>query len=243
MAQGRSVGFEGIQRDPETSLDFLREGTRPSPPLICRFLDRTCALGYGIESICAVRRDQGRQDAARTYRVWKTRLPALRTLEGARPSDALRALNLPDTKGRPRPEIIYARRKMTQWLRRIGFPEASEHTGDRLMREKYMNGLIRGHRTRTTVPSKEVRRAVFSVESRLHSTGTEPGLGHWLYFRSGLCRVRQRGPGHRPLFPGDRRLGHLHRKRHRALPPRLWNIACGCLFCAVNTPTGHRRRD
>jgi putative transposase len=50
-----------------------------------------------------------------------------------RVTDALRALKVPDAKGRPRPEIMYGRRKMTQWLRRNGFPEASKHTVDRLL--------------------------------------------------------------------------------------------------------------
>lgn len=86
------------------------------------------AVGYAVESICAVLREQGVQVAARTYRAWKTRLPALRTIEDARITDALRALKVPDAKGRPRPEIIYGRRKMTQWMRRNGFPEASKHT-------------------------------------------------------------------------------------------------------------------
>lgn len=117
------------------------------------------ALGYAVESICAVLRDQGMQVAARTYRAWKTRLPALRTLEDARLTDALRALNVADAKGRRRPEILYGRRKMTQWLRRNGFPEASKHTVDRLMREEGMNGLIRGRKMRTTIPGKDGLRA------------------------------------------------------------------------------------
>ncbi|WP_019484247.1 DDE-type integrase/transposase/recombinase [Arthrobacter sp. TB 23] len=117
------------------------------------------ALGYAVESICAVLREQGVQVAARTYLAWKTRLPALRTLEDARVTDALRALNVADAKGRRRPEILYGRRKMTQWLRRNGFPEASKHTVDRLMREEGMNGLIRGRKMRTTVPGKDGRRA------------------------------------------------------------------------------------
>ena len=75
------------------------------------------AEGYAVESICAVLREQGVQVAARTYRAWKSRLPALRTLEDARITDALRALLVPDGKGRPRPEVIYGRRKMTAWLR------------------------------------------------------------------------------------------------------------------------------
>ncbi|MBE0010968.1 hypothetical protein DXT87_14390 [Arthrobacter sp. AET 35A] len=48
---------------------------------------------------------------------------------------------------------------MTQWLRRNGFPEASKHTVDRLMREEGMNGLTRGRKMRTTVPGKDSLRA------------------------------------------------------------------------------------
>lgn len=99
------------------------------------------------------------QVAARTYRAWKKRLPALRTIEDARITDALRALKALDVRGRPRPEIIYGRRKMTAWLRRNDFPEASKHTVDRLMRDERMNGLIRGRKTRTTIPGKDGRRA------------------------------------------------------------------------------------
>src|SRR5436309_14591866 len=54
---------------------------------------------------------------------------------------------------------MYGRRKMTVWLRRNGFPEASKHTVDRLMRAEGMNGLVRGRRTRTTIPGKDGRRA------------------------------------------------------------------------------------
>jgi putative transposase len=59
-----------------------------------------------VESICAVLRGQGVQVAARSYRACKSRLPALRTLEDARITDAIRDLLVPDGKGRPRPEVI-----------------------------------------------------------------------------------------------------------------------------------------
>jgi putative transposase len=59
------------------------------------------AVGYAVEPICAVLREQCVQVAARIYRAWKTRLPALRTIEDARITDALRSLKVPDTKGRP----------------------------------------------------------------------------------------------------------------------------------------------
>ncbi|MFC4267268.1 IS3 family transposase, partial [Arthrobacter cryoconiti] len=68
------------------------------------------------------------QVAARSYRAWKTRLPALRAIEDAKVIDTLRSLKDLDSKGRPRPEILYGRRKMTVWLRRNGFPEVSKHT-------------------------------------------------------------------------------------------------------------------
>lgn len=82
--------------------------------------------------------------AARTYRPWKTRLPALRALEDTKIIDTLRGLNKRDARGRPRPETMYGRRKMTAWLRRKGFAEVSKHTVDRLMRDEGMNGLVRG---------------------------------------------------------------------------------------------------
>ncbi len=56
--------------------------------------------------------------------------------------------------GRPLPEVLYGRRKMTAWLARNGFPDVSKHTVDRLMRDEGMNGLVRGRSTRTTVPAK-----------------------------------------------------------------------------------------
>ncbi|MGP9784667.1 IS3 family transposase [Glutamicibacter sp. AOP12-B1-11] len=139
--------------------NFLREGTRPSPPLICRFVDEQRAEGHAVESICAVLREQGVQVAARTYRAWKIRIPALRAVEDAKVIDTLRSLKVLDAKGRPKPEILYGRRKMTAWLRRNGFPEVSKHTVDRLMRDEGMNGLIRGRKTRTTIPGKDGKRA------------------------------------------------------------------------------------
>jgi len=99
------------------------------------------------------------QVAARTYRAWKTRPPALRAVEDAKVIDTLRSLKVLDAKGRPKPEILYRRRKMTAWLRRNGFPAVSKHTVDRLMRDEGMNGMIRGRKTRTTIPGKDGRRA------------------------------------------------------------------------------------
>ena len=115
--------------------------------------------GHAVESICTVLREQGVQVAARSYRAWKKRQPTQRTVEDARITDVLRGLRILDGKGRPAPEVIYGRRKMTAWLARNGFPAISKHTVDRLMRQEAMNGLVRGRKTRTTVPGKDGRRA------------------------------------------------------------------------------------
>lgn len=110
------------------------------------------------------------QVAARTYRAWKTRLPALRDLEDAKVIDTLRSLKVRDSKGRPRPEILYGRRKMTAWLRRMGFPEVSKHTVDRLMRDEGMNGLVRGRKTRTTISGKDGKRAGDLLNRNFHAS-------------------------------------------------------------------------
>lgn len=86
-------------------------------------------------------------------------MPALRAIEDAKIIDSLRGLHERDARGRLRPEILYGRRKMTAWLRRNGFPEVSKHTVDRLMRDEGMNGLVRGRKTRTTIPGKDGKRA------------------------------------------------------------------------------------
>lgn len=43
-------GLRGGQRDSEGGLDFLREGARLSPPLICGFIDTMRARNFRVES-------------------------------------------------------------------------------------------------------------------------------------------------------------------------------------------------
>lgn len=117
------------------------------------------ADGHGVESTCTVLREQGVQVAPRSYRAWKKRAPAARTIDDATVVDVLRGLRERDQKGRQKPEVLYGRRKMTAWLGRKGFDGISKHTVDRLMRQEGMNGLVRGRRTRTTIPGKDGRRA------------------------------------------------------------------------------------
>lgn len=98
--------------------------------------------------------------SARTYRSWKADEPAPRVVTDALILNALHDLEKPDKKtGRPKPEVLYGRRKMRVRLQRNGFPEISKHTVDRLMRVAGMKGLVRGRKTTTTIRSKDKIRA------------------------------------------------------------------------------------
>jgi transposase InsO family protein len=123
------------------------------------FVEQMRARGFAVESVCEVLRGQGVQVAARTYRAWKhpNRRIAARTLTDAIIVNALRdARQGPD--GRPTPESLYGRRKMTALLRRRGLSVA-HCTVDRLMGELGMQGVRRGKTPRTTIPSSSGTRA------------------------------------------------------------------------------------
>lgn len=109
-------------------------------------------------------RELGLAIAPRTYRAWRRRPPAARTVSDAQIMDLLIGLRSGGPGGRPAPEIMYGRRKMTVWLNRQLAAQyrasVSKHTVDRLMRLLGMNGLVRGRGVRTTVPGgKDARRA------------------------------------------------------------------------------------
>ncbi|MFR0636633.1 IS3 family transposase [Arthrobacter sp. LS16] len=98
--------------------------------------------------------------SARTYRGWKQRQPASRAITDVQILNLLHDVQQPDEKtGRPKPEVLYGRRKMQAWLQRNGFPEISKHIVDRLMREAGMKGMVRGRRAATTIRTKEKIRA------------------------------------------------------------------------------------
>src|SRR5215208_4435525 len=158
-AQGRGQAAAGGQRDPQGRLDFLRGRARLPQPLIMAFIDQLRARGFAVGSICQVLGNQGVQVAARTYRSWKApgRQVAARTVCDAVVSNALLEARVgPD--GRPTPESLYGRRKMTALLRRRGLAVA-HCTVDRLMRELGMQGVRRGKTPRTTIPGKDSTRA------------------------------------------------------------------------------------
>lgn len=59
---------------------------------------------------------------------------------------------------RGKPEEMYGRRKMTRYLRRQGH-EVAFCTVDRIMRELGLNGVVQGHKQRTTITAKDGIRA------------------------------------------------------------------------------------
>lgn len=123
------------------------------------FIEQMRARGFAVESVCQVLCEQGVQVAARTYRAWKQpdRQVAARTVSDAVVADALlTARTGPD--GRPTPESLYGRRKMTALLRRRGLKVAL-CTVDRLMRQLGMQGVRRGKTPRTTIPGTDGVRA------------------------------------------------------------------------------------
>ena len=126
------------------------------------FIDTMRAEGHAVESICKVLREQGCQITARTYRLWCVNGPADRTVADAHVVDAVRsAAWTTDAHGRRKmtPEGLYGRRKMTWLLRRTTVPGASAGSVDRAMRTLGLSGVRRDKGIRTTIPSKDGKRA------------------------------------------------------------------------------------
>ncbi len=132
--------------------------------MIVAFIDAMVVEGFAVELICAVLTAEGCQVAARTYRSWKqpARKIASRTVSDAVVIDGLLA-----SKGTP--EGLYGRRKMTAHLRRSGL-EVSHHTVDRLMRDLGLNGVRRGKKNRTTIPSPDAQRPADLLERDFTAT-------------------------------------------------------------------------
>jgi putative transposase len=126
------------------------------------FIDTMRAEGHAVESICRVLREQGCQVAARTYRAWRTRPPAARTVSDAHVVDAVGDLAWTvgvDGRRRLAAEGLYGRRKMTALLRRTSLPEVSAGAVDRAMRILGLTGVRRDKGVRTTIPGKDGIRA------------------------------------------------------------------------------------
>ncbi len=130
------------------------------------FIDQLRAVGYAVESIIRVLREQGVKIAARTYRSWRTIPVAARTVTDAMVLDAVRAAawkNVIASDGSTRrkmtPEGLYGRKKMTAFIRRTALPDASRGAVDRAMTALGLSGITRAKAIRTTIASKDGVRA------------------------------------------------------------------------------------
>lgn len=108
-------------------------------------------------------REQGCQIAARTYRSWRTKPFATRTITDAQVQDKVRDLSWTTNQAGQRqmtPEGLYGRRKMTALVRRQpGFADTSAGSVDRAMTTLGLSGIRRGKGIRTTIPAKDGTRA------------------------------------------------------------------------------------
>jgi transposase InsO family protein len=129
--------------------------------MIMGFIDQMRAEGHAVESTCRVLREQGCQVAARTYRSWRSSAPAARTISDAQLINEIKTLCWArDEHGvlRMTPEGLYGRRKLTAALRRRGLFIA-ECSVARAMKALQHQGIRRAKGVRTTIPSKDGRRA------------------------------------------------------------------------------------
>ena len=139
--------------------------------------------GHGVESICEALREQGLTVAPRSYRAWKTLPICDRAWADAELCDKLRQVRTGGPDGRPLPEILYGRRKMTAWLARNGFPEVSKHTvgpaDARRGHERPRPGPGHPHHDPRQDRRQSGRRPAQPV---LQLPAAQPRLGHRLYF-------------------------------------------------------------
>ncbi|MHA7176164.1 IS3 family transposase [Arthrobacter sp. Sr24] len=98
--------------------------------------------------------------SARTYRSWKADEAAPRVVTDVLILNKLYDLQMLGQETlKLKPEALYGRRKMRDWLQRNGMGDISKYTVDRLMRVAGMKGRVRGRRTTTTIRSKDKIRA------------------------------------------------------------------------------------
>jgi len=130
--------------------------------MIVGFIDSLRANGFAVESICRVLREQGCMIAARTYRAWRARRPAARTVSDAKVVDAVRDVvwRTDDDGGKKMtPEGLYGRVKMRAHLDRTVLPGVSYGAVDRAMKLLCHNGIRRAKGIRTTIQASDGIRA------------------------------------------------------------------------------------
>ena len=143
-------GTETGERDPESSLGFLRGRARPARAVIVDFIrehaDHTPAEGglrWGVEPICAVLSEHGVKIAPSTYYEWRDKLPTQRQERDTVLVEHIRRVHA-DNYG------VYGPRKVWLALNREGIPVA-RCTVERLMKTVGLAGVVRGKVKRTTI--------------------------------------------------------------------------------------------
>ena len=130
--------------------------------MIVGFIDSMRSDGHAVESTCAVLTELGCPVAARTYREWKTKPPAARTISQAQVVNAIREVCWTvgdDGVRRLTPEGLYGRRKLIAYLRRTSLPGVSETAVVGAMKVLGHQGIRRAKSHRTTIPAKDGIRA------------------------------------------------------------------------------------
>lgn len=132
--------------------------------MLVTFIDQMRANGFAVESICRILREQGCMIAARTYRAWRTRTAAARTVSDAHLVDAVRTAvwrtdDAADGRRQMTPEGLYGRVKMRAHLDRTVLPGVSYGALDRAMKVLGHNGIRRSKGVRTTIRSADGIRA------------------------------------------------------------------------------------
>ncbi len=130
--------------------------------MIMSLIDSLRANGFAVELICRVLREQGCKVAARTYRAWRVRTPAARTVSDAHVINSVRsAVWRTDEDGRRKmtPEGLYGRVKMRAHLDRTVLSGVSYGAVDRAMKTLSHNGIRRAKGIRTTIASTDGVRA------------------------------------------------------------------------------------
>lgn len=122
------------------------------------------AEGFAVESICRVLTEQGCTVAARTYRAWKHAQPSARDIADAYVLHAIWSLfhewdDEAHRVMRRTPESLYGRRKTLYALRAAGLEQVAHCTVARCLALIGHQGIRRLKAVRTTVPSKDGRRA------------------------------------------------------------------------------------
>lgn len=143
--------------------------------MIIAFIDTMRSEGAAVESICRVLCEQGCQIAARTYRAWRSRGPAARTITDAQTVDAVRDVAWRiDHHGRRRmtPEGLYGRVKMRALLDRSAMPGVSYGAVDRAMKTLGLQGIRRSKGIRTR--SRQLMGSVPATFSTGSSTPKNP---------------------------------------------------------------------